>query len=143
VEERNSQFETGVVPRKPVDGLHCTLPLERPAYRPILDDFLEELPKRLEAMRSALIAQDFDGLAQLAHALKGAGGSIGYSAFTDPCRELERASRENEDRDFELLVNQVAAVADAIVVPSADAALTSVSEKSNDGPSSEMSSCQT
>jgi HPt (histidine-containing phosphotransfer) domain-containing protein len=41
-------------------------------------------------MEGALETRDFDELARLAHWLKGAGGTVGFDAFTEPARELEQ-----------------------------------------------------
>ncbi len=98
-------------------GMQCTLPIENPMYRAILDEFIDDLPKRVAAMRAALESGDFDNLAELAHGLKGSAGSIGYTAFTDPCRQLEQSARQRQLDDINPLVEQVAAISDGIEVP--------------------------
>jgi signal transduction histidine kinase/DNA-binding NarL/FixJ family response regulator len=58
--------------------------------------FCAELPGRLEEMRAELQAGEHARLAALAHWLKGAGGSVGYDAFTEPARELEHAAKAGD-----------------------------------------------
>ena len=44
-------------------------------------------------MHVARKAQDSAALAALAHWLKGTGGSMGYEALLEPCRQLEEAAK--------------------------------------------------
>jgi PAS domain S-box-containing protein len=78
--------------------------------------FAEELPKRLEAMGTALGAAQFAELARLAHWLKGAGGSVGYDAFFEPARRLELSAKA---ADSESAAAELAGLADlaARIVP--------------------------
>ena len=99
------------------DGFHCTLPLDQPIYREIVDEFIDDLPKRLDSMRAALQSDDLDQLADVAHGLKGAAGSLGYSAFTDPCRQLEQAARARKSEMLETTLQQVHKISRAIHVP--------------------------
>jgi HPt (histidine-containing phosphotransfer) domain-containing protein len=55
--------------------------------------FVQELPKRAEAMRQALATADSERLALLAHQLKGAAGSYGFPTITDLARTVEQAAR--------------------------------------------------
>jgi histidine phosphotransfer protein HptB len=55
--------------------------------------FVEELPKRAEAMQQAMEAADLDRLSMLAHQLKGAAGSYGFSTITGVARTVEQAAK--------------------------------------------------
>ena len=54
----------------------------------------QRLREKLDAMQTALSDHDFDQLAQLAHWLKGSGGTAGFHEFTDLAKELEQLARE-------------------------------------------------
>ncbi len=62
----------------------------------IIEQFLHELPARIEAMGQALMAQDFETLARTAHQLKGAAGGYGYPLITQAARELETGAKARE-----------------------------------------------
>jgi len=50
-------------------------------------------------MEAAWNEKNFDEIARLAHWLKGAGGTVGFDAFTEPAAELEQlAKAKNEDQ---------------------------------------------
>jgi len=63
-----------------------------PVIAPILDRFVSGLDERTRLMAEALERGDFDGLGQLAHQLKGAGGGYGYPTLTELARDLEQAA---------------------------------------------------
>jgi CheY-like chemotaxis protein/HPt (histidine-containing phosphotransfer) domain-containing protein len=64
-----------------------------PVVAEILAEFVGRLPERLEEMRQAVGSGQWDSLRQLAHQLKGSGGSYGYACLTDTARELEKHAR--------------------------------------------------
>jgi CheY-like chemotaxis protein len=70
-----------------------TLPIELPQFRRIVESFLEKLSAKVGEMQSAFTAGSWSELAELAHWLKGAGGTVGFDCFTDPARRLEQAAR--------------------------------------------------
>ncbi|MGH8673593.1 MAG: ATP-binding protein, partial [Burkholderiales bacterium] len=61
----------------------------KPRLLPAIRKFTARLDEQLDAMDRACKARDFQELAALAHWLKGAGGTVGYDAFTEPSMELE------------------------------------------------------
>ena len=63
---------------------------------PILGRFAARLDDQLKAMDQAYSALDFPELASLAHWLKGAGGTVGYHAFTEPARTLESCAKAGD-----------------------------------------------
>ena len=116
--------------RPPEDsGLVSTLPTDKPLYRGILEDFVGDLAERLKGMRQAFDDEDFDQLSRLAHGLKGIGGSLGYTAFTDPSRRLEQLAKQGQLDTIEATIDELQSVADRIVVPSEKAGTADDSEK--------------
>ncbi len=71
--------------------------LERnPQMRGIVEKFLPRLEEQLRSMEKALEARDYPDLAQLAHWLKGSGGTVGYDVFTEPAARLEQYAKRDE-----------------------------------------------
>lgn len=60
--------------------------------RDVIDNFVLQLPQRLEAMREALANTNLDEFKRLSHRLKGAGGGYGYPSLTAVAKVLEAAS---------------------------------------------------
>ncbi|ASJ75284.1 hybrid sensor histidine kinase/response regulator [Granulosicoccus antarcticus] len=57
----------------------------------LIDDFLDMLNTREQAMQQAWVEQDYDKLETLSRWLKGTGGTLGFDVFTEPADELESA----------------------------------------------------
>jgi signal transduction histidine kinase/ActR/RegA family two-component response regulator/HPt (histidine-containing phosphotransfer) domain-containing protein len=72
--------------------LVSSLPMDDPEFREIAEEFVACLGEKLDAMREALAVKDSDELKQLAHWLKGSGGSIGFDPFTEPAARLEQSA---------------------------------------------------
>ena len=80
------------------------LPASDPRFLALIQEFLRELGDQLDAMDHAWHARDFDELARLAHWLKGAGGTVGFDAFTKPSASLQQlAQARNEDQTPEAI----------------------------------------
>lgn len=83
------------------------LVVDDPDMRDLVEEFVDELPGRLDEMRTAARDLDFDQLQTLAHRLKGAGGSYGYPPLTQAAAQLEeqfrRHSIEQLDESLQLL----------------------------------------
>ncbi len=94
--------------------IYSSLPVGDPAFRSIVERFIEGLPIKLEAMCSAWEQRDYDQLADLAHWLKGAGGTVGFAAFTEPARCLERAAREQAEVQIGSTLDDLIELAGAI-----------------------------
>jgi len=67
-----------------------------PKFKPMADEFVTKLSAKVPEMRVALSNGNLDELADLAHWLKGSGGSVGYHCFTTPAKEVENAARAGE-----------------------------------------------
>ncbi|MCK4660810.1 MAG: response regulator, partial [Phycisphaerae bacterium] len=98
-----------------------TLPTDDPEFREIVEEFVERLSDQLEAMRRAWETDDLIELARLAHWLKGAGGTVGFDAFTEPAAKLEQLSKEEQLEQIESAIADLVELAGRIVVGPADA----------------------
>ncbi|MFQ5461534.1 MAG: ATP-binding protein [Phycisphaerae bacterium] len=101
---------------KPAQRITSSLPMDDPEFREIAEEFANRLSDQLDSMRSAWAQRDLDELAQLVHWLKGAGGTAGFGAFTDPAIRLEQLLREERFEDVEAALGELARLAGQIVV---------------------------
>jgi signal transduction histidine kinase/DNA-binding response OmpR family regulator len=102
--------------------LVSSLPTEDLDFREIVEEFVELLNEKLEAMTQACAAQDVNELAQLAHWLKGAGGTAGFSAFTEPAEELGELAEDGQIDEIQEAIGELVDIASRIVVPSEETA---------------------
>ncbi len=59
----------------------------------VLDIFLEDIPKQLDAVKAAMDACDPAALARVAHSIKGAAANIGGEALRETAAEIEQACK--------------------------------------------------
>lgn len=62
----------------------------------VLTIFLDEAPKRIERLQSALAAGDAAGVQRAAHSLKGSAGNIGAHALFDASRHLDELGKAGD-----------------------------------------------
>ncbi len=93
------------------------LPLNDPEFREIVLGFLPRLQKKLTEMDVACKQGDLDALAKLAHWLKGAAGTVGFNAFTEPALLLEQQAKGDETDEIERILKELRELADAIEIP--------------------------
>jgi HPt (histidine-containing phosphotransfer) domain-containing protein len=67
----------------------------------LIGTYLDDVPRRLAALREAASAGSADGVARAAHALKGASASLGAVGLAERSRVLELAARERRLGDAE------------------------------------------
>jgi HPt (histidine-containing phosphotransfer) domain-containing protein len=77
-------------------AIHSTLPTDDAEIRELVAEFTATIPERIDAIEAALRLLDFDSVASLAHALKGAGGTAGFQCLTDVSVRLEDSARKRE-----------------------------------------------
>jgi PAS domain S-box-containing protein len=97
--------------------LTSSLPLDDAQFRAIVVGFVQRLHEQLKAMHDAWRGGDLDSLAKLAHWLKGAGGTMGFAAFTEPARTLEQHAKSKRIGDIEAALTELKELADSIEVP--------------------------
>ena len=70
-----------------------------PDLADLVEEFVAELPARVQALEQACADADLDALARLAHQLKGSAGGYGFPSITDMAAELEKRAKAKEDLD--------------------------------------------
>ncbi|TWT89891.1 Aerobic respiration control sensor protein ArcB [Pseudobythopirellula maris] len=94
--------------------VECSLPLDDPEIREIVVDFVKGLPERLGAMQVAASGGEYDQLRDQAHALKGAGGTAGYEAFTDTASRLEQLAAEKKAEGVDTLIAELNSITERV-----------------------------
>jgi len=74
-------------------------------YPKLLDTFLDDSQKRVEALRKA--RYDAKALGRIAHSFKGSSGNLGAMHLAELCRQLEERSAEKAVTGLEGLVDQI------------------------------------
>ncbi len=87
-----------------------------PKFSRVIARFTDRLDKQLQAMEAAYAEHDFEGLAKLAHWLKGAGGTVGFDVFFEPASELETAAKAMDALRIEPLLQHLQRLASRIII---------------------------
>jgi HPt (histidine-containing phosphotransfer) domain-containing protein len=62
----------------------------------LIDIYLEDMPRQLEALRGAVQNHDGPAAAATAHRLRGASGNMGADSLSGLCHDVEISSRDNK-----------------------------------------------
>jgi PAS domain S-box-containing protein len=106
---------------KPVEvepPLISRLVANNPRFQPIVEKFVRRLADQLDAMSKAWDERNFEELANLAHWLKGAGGTVGFDAFTEPAFGLEQLAKTQNTEEIEAAIAELRRIAGRIVTSS-------------------------
>lgn len=76
--------------------IFSTLAMANGRFVSIVDRFLEKLPEEMASMRRACDTQDWVALCDLAHWLKGSGGTVGFAELSMPAAALELAAKDHD-----------------------------------------------
>lgn len=90
------------------------LAANNPRFRPIVEKFVRRLADQLDAMSKAWDERDFEELANLAHWLKGAGGTVGFDGFTEPAFGLEQLAKARNTEEIEAAIAELRRIAGRI-----------------------------
>lgn len=78
----------------------------------VFEVFISEVPQRHTKFVAAVADADFKQLSCLAHALKGASGTLQAESLRQACADLERTAREGEQSEAVALVPKVLSLLD-------------------------------
>ena len=76
--------------------IRSRLPMDEPEFREIVIDFVPTLEAKIAEMKQCFSDKNFSELANLAHWLKGAGGTVGFDEFYQPSLDLESAAKASQ-----------------------------------------------
>lgn len=66
------------------------------SFEPLVPRFMTNRKKEVLTMQKALAAQDLDTIRQVAHGMKGAGGSYGFDRITEMAAAIEQAAKAGD-----------------------------------------------
>jgi len=89
------------------DRLVSALLLDDPEMSDLVEEFVDGLSGRMDALRQAYDQLDWDRLTMLAHQFKGAGGSYGYADLSRLAKTMEDAFRAHSAGQFEEWMTQL------------------------------------
>ncbi len=84
---------------------------------PAVRRFAGRLEEQLGAFNEAARDRDFAQLAELAHWLKGAAGTVGYDDFTRPAEELEQLAKTEAVSEIQVKLSEIQSLANRLAVP--------------------------
>ncbi|HAN97656.1 MAG TPA: hypothetical protein DCQ98_09615 [Planctomycetaceae bacterium] len=99
--------------REPIRSI---LPTDDPELREIVAEFLATLEVRMEAIDGAFRSNDSEELQRLAHWLKGAAGTVGFSCFTASAAELESLARSGRPSEVEGTIERIRSLQQRLVL---------------------------
>jgi signal transduction histidine kinase/DNA-binding NarL/FixJ family response regulator len=91
-------------PEERCDEIACSLPMDDPEFREIIEEFMRRLDAKMVELREASGDGDLKLVAEIAHWLKGSGGTAGFNALTAPAATLEQHARQDR---FDLVAEDV------------------------------------
>ncbi|MDX2495593.1 MAG: ATP-binding protein [Desulfuromusa sp.] len=115
--------QSGQVSDSDESPIYSKLPASNKKFRDIICRFVLRLEDQLTAMDEAEERGDIQEIANLAHWLKGAGGTVGFDVFTEPAAELETYAKNNQRKDILESIISFRELAARIVVPEADSVI--------------------
>jgi len=59
----------------------------------LIQEYLEDTPERLQAVRDAIVTADADALRQAAHSIRSSSANLGAATFSSYCKDLENLGR--------------------------------------------------
>ena len=85
--------------------------------QPVIGKFVARMQGQISLIEAAQAANDFAELASLGHWLKGAAGTVGFDAFTEPADELEEAANTHDAARCEARVAEIRDLAHRMALP--------------------------
>lgn len=87
--------------------------IDTEAVRELAQDFLRELPERIQELRALEGTEPIATFRRAAHSLKGSSASMGLDELAAYCAELEHAADGNDLARIHTLLNGLPGIADA------------------------------
>jgi CheY-like chemotaxis protein len=112
--ETETGREARATVRKPI---YSTLPLDIPEFREIVESFVGCMDDTMKSLREAQARMDYQEVREIAHRLKGTGGTVGFAAFTEPSRKLQFAAEERDDETIEAMLVELEDISSRIELP--------------------------
>ena len=93
------------------------LPADDPEFCDIISEFIEQFEKKLAELTAANGDGDLLRVAEIAHWIKGAGGTAGFDDLTAAATELEKSVKEGRQDQLPPLIERLKILASRLQVP--------------------------
>jgi CheY-like chemotaxis protein/HPt (histidine-containing phosphotransfer) domain-containing protein len=97
--------------------IQSSLPMTIPEFRTIVESFAGSLDQTLSELRTAQLERNFQEIREIAHRLKGTGGTVGFSDFTEPCRKLQSAAEQRDEATIDQMLCELEELGSRIESP--------------------------
>ena len=94
-----------------------SLPANNKKLQAIIGRFVIRLKEQLDAMEAAEAGGDLTEVANLAHWLKGAGGTVGFDVFTEPATQLETYAKDGDMSKVNTALSKIRELAGRLSLP--------------------------
>ena len=105
-----------------------------PRIQSTIAKFIIRLDDKLDEMDACWQQRDFDGLAALAHWLKGSGGTVGFDDFTEPSKNLETLAKAASEDGVAVTIQELRELSRRLQVPGGSAPQKPAAAGAGDGP---------
>ena len=107
--------------------LRSSLPTEIPEFRDIVASFVGSIQETMSTLRACQLDMNYLQLREIAHRLKGTGGTVGFPDFTEPSSRLQQAAEKRDDATIAEMLNELENIVSRIDMPDAVIVVESVS----------------
>jgi CheY-like chemotaxis protein len=128
VTEISQDVQHEIKPAADLSPIISKLPAHNKKFRDIIVRFVKRLDQQLDALEKAEVRGDLKAVADLAHWLKGAGGTVGFDVFTEPAAQLEIHAKKGNAPQIKPSITNLRQMAARIVAPGGEIAAASTSE---------------
>jgi HPt (histidine-containing phosphotransfer) domain-containing protein len=112
--------EQTMVTAAPARPIVSKLPMDNKKFRELVNRFVERLRQQVQAMEAAAAEGKLAELADLAHWLKGAGGTVGFDEFTTQAALLEQAAKGGREEEARTALDTIQELVSRIQIPSGE-----------------------
>lgn len=102
-------------PKEPVAESEALVHIDA-SFKPLVPKFLTNRKKEVLTMQDALAIQDFETVRNIAHGMKGAGGSYGFDRVSEMASIIEQAAKTHDSSTIEGNLPMLGSYLDRITV---------------------------
>ena len=88
-------------------GIVSSLPRGIPEFEAIIESFSIRLAEKIDKLDVEVENGNFKQIEQMAHWLKGSGGTVGFNQFTEPAKRLEQYSKQHDTNEIMLTLDEI------------------------------------
>ncbi len=87
---------------------------QNPAFIPLVERFIGRLNEQIKSLDAAAEQENWTTVGEIGHWLKGSGGSVGFSGFTEIAADLEVAAQSNSAEQVSLRIDVIKAYSNRV-----------------------------